>query len=154
MQPAERDRLLFRTIAAFKFLKAALLIVAGIGILKLTHHDIGTVAEHLASILHLNPGNRHVVHLIARASNVSPQRLREVGVGTFVYAAFFLTEGIGLWSLKQWGEWVTVIITGSLLPVEAYELWHRPTILRGAVFALNVAIVAYLVERIWSDRSL
>jgi uncharacterized membrane protein (DUF2068 family) len=155
MREAERNRLLFRTIAAFKLLKAALLAAAGVGILKLIHRDIGTVAEHLVSTLHLNPGNRYVVRAVARASNVTPQRLRELGVGTFVYAALFLTEGIGLWSLKTWGEWVTVIITGSMLPVEAYELWHRPTLPKGSLLLLNAAIVAYLVHRIWRklDRS-
>jgi hypothetical protein len=73
MREAERNRLVLRTIAAFKFLKAAVLVAAGVGILKLVHRDVATVAEHLVSTLHLNPGNRYVVRAIARASNVTPQ---------------------------------------------------------------------------------
>jgi len=87
---------------------------------------------------------------LARTTHVTPRRIHELGIGAFVYAALFLAEGIGLWSLKRWGEWVTVLITGSLLPLEIYELWHRLTLPRAAVFVLNAAIVWYLVVRLRS----
>ena len=57
-------------------------------------------------------------------------------------------EGIGLWLAKRWGEWVTVIITGSLIPVEIYECFHRGDAIKVLVLLLNIAIVIYLVRRI------
>jgi uncharacterized membrane protein (DUF2068 family) len=148
MQSSSRNRLLLRTIAAFKFVKALSLIIAGAGVLRLVHRDIGSVAEHLVEKFHLDPGNHYVSHTLSRVSNLTPQRLHEIGLVAFVYAGLFLLEGIGLWSLQRWGEWITVVITGSLLPVEMYELLHHPTVPRGAILLVNVAVVVYLIRRI------
>jgi uncharacterized membrane protein (DUF2068 family) len=143
-----RGGLLLRTIAVLKFLKAALLIAAGIGALHLVKRDIAEYAENLVVKYHLNPGNHFVAQALARTSNVTPRRLHEVGAVAFVYAALFLLEGIGLWSLKRWGEWVTVVITGSLLPFEVYELWHHPSWPKTVVLILNALILGYLIRRL------
>jgi uncharacterized membrane protein (DUF2068 family) len=143
-----RGGLLLRTIAVLKFLKAALLIAAGIGALHLVKRDIAEYAENLVVKYHLNPGNHFVAQALARTSNVTPRRLHEIGAVAFVYAALFLLEGVGLWSLKRWGEWVTVVITGSLLPFEVYELWHRPSWPKTMVLILNALILGYLIRRL------
>ena len=44
--------------------------------------------------------------------------------------ALFLVEGVGLWLLKRWAEWLTVIITSSLVPIEIYEIHRHPTPVR------------------------
>jgi uncharacterized membrane protein (DUF2068 family) len=107
-----------------------------------------TYAANLVSKYHLNPGNHFVAQVLERTANVTPRRLHELGIVAFVYSGLFLAEGIGLWSLKRWGEWVTIIITGSLLPFEIYELWHRLTWTRAGVLAINAAILWYLVVRL------
>jgi uncharacterized membrane protein (DUF2068 family) len=71
-----------------------------------------------------------------------------LGLVSFVYAGLFLTEGIGLWLLKRWAEWFTVIITSSLLPFEIYEIHRHPTPIKIVVILINVAIVGYLLYRI------
>jgi uncharacterized membrane protein (DUF2068 family) len=139
---------LLRIIALFKFLKAALLIATGIGAMRLAKNDISAYAAYLVGKYHLNPGNHFLAQALARVTNVTPRQLHELGVVAFVYAALFVTEGVGLWSLKRWGEWVTAIITGSLLPFEVYELWHRPTWPKGSVLVINAAILWYLVKRL------
>jgi uncharacterized membrane protein (DUF2068 family) len=149
---------LLRLIAFFKLLKAAALIVTGIGALRLIHADVGEVLEQWVAKLSLDPDSRIVNHAIERITNLPPHRFRELGIGSFIYAALFLTEGIGLWLLKRWAEWFTVIITSSLLPIEIYEIFHRPTVIKILVLLINVAVVAYLIHRIVrepraSDRS-
>lgn len=139
---------LLRAIAAFKFLKAALLIASGVGAFHLVNKDVTQVAENLVRKFHLDPGNRYVGLALERSANLTPRRLHELGAVAFVYAALFLAEGIGLWSLKRWGEWITVLITSSLLPFEVYELWHRPSTAKGAILALNILIVGYLALRL------
>jgi uncharacterized membrane protein (DUF2068 family) len=67
---------------------------------------------------------------------------------SFVYAGLFLTEGLGLWFLKRWAEWFTVIITSSLVPVEVYEIHRHPSAVKVVVLAINVAVVGYLLYRI------
>lgn len=148
MAKSRAHELLLRLIAAFKFLKAALLTATGIGALRLVKMDVFEYVTNLVAKYHLNPGNHFVAQVLARTANVNPRRLHELGIVAFVYAALFLAEGIGLWSLQRWGEWLTVVITGSLLPFELYELWHRLTVPRTAVLVVNVAVLWYLVNRI------
>jgi uncharacterized membrane protein (DUF2068 family) len=138
------DRLL-RMIAVFKFFKAASLIVLGIGAFRLVHKDLGGVLQHWIMTLKLDPGQHFLDVALAKAANVSPEQIKNVGVGSFIYAALFLSEGTGLWLRKRWGEWLTVIITGSLVPIEIYEIQRHPSWPKVVVFALNVAIVVYLI---------
>jgi uncharacterized membrane protein (DUF2068 family) len=71
---------------------------------------------------------------------------------TLSYAAVFAIEGIGLWMQKRWAEWLTTIITASLIPLEVWELFFRPNFGKAAVLVANVAIVAYLVWHVLSKR--
>jgi uncharacterized membrane protein (DUF2068 family) len=139
---------LIRLIALFKLLKAALLIVTGIGILKLIHNDVGTTLDHWVAKLGMDPGNRYLDHAFRKAASIPPDKMKDLGLGSFVYAALFLTEGIGLWMLKRWAEWFTVVITASLIPLEVWELHHHPTIVKILVLIINIAVVVYLLHRI------
>jgi uncharacterized membrane protein (DUF2068 family) len=112
------------------------------------HKDIGEIVERWVEAVHLDPGNRFVDAALSRISNLSPAQIKKIGLGGLIYAGLFLTEGIGLWLLKPWGEWVTVIITGSLVPVEIYEIYRHPSGMKIAVLVINVATVAYLIDRI------
>ena len=70
-----------------------------------------------------------------------------------VIAVVFATEGIGLWMQKRWAEWLTVIITASLIPLEVWELAHRPSFGIAAVLVANSAIVAYLAWHVVRSRA-
>ncbi|HUK31179.1 MAG TPA: DUF2127 domain-containing protein [Candidatus Acidoferrum sp.] len=139
-----KSRLVLRAIAFFRFAKAAVLIIAGAGILHLIHRDVGHTAEHLVERFHLNPGNHYLLLVLSRVSKLTPQQLREIGLAAFFYAGLFIIEGTGLWMLRRWGEWVTVVITGSLLPFEVISIWHHATISKCGIFLINAGIVAYL----------
>src|SRR5215831_3576657 len=131
------DQRLLRLIAAFKFLKAASLIAVSIGAFRLLHKDVREVAEHWVMRFGLDPGNRFVYRVLVRASLLSAKQIKELGLVGLLYAALFLTEGTGLWLLRRWGEWVTVIITGSLVPVEIYEIFRHPSAVKVVVLVLN-----------------
>jgi uncharacterized membrane protein (DUF2068 family) len=142
------QRAMLRLIAVFKLLKASLLIVVGAGILRLIHNDLATELDHWIARLGLDPGNRYVDHLLSKADSISPHQVRDLGLGSLVYAALFMTEGIGLWLLQRWAEWFTVVITASLLPIEVYEIHRHPTAVKILVLIVNVAVVVYLLYRI------
>jgi uncharacterized membrane protein (DUF2068 family) len=148
MKPSD-DRLL-RLIAVFKFLKAASLIAVSVGVFRLLHKDLGQVVEHWVKALKLDPGNHFVEAALERTAQVSPRQIKELGLGSLIYAALFLTEGTGLWLRKRWGEWLTVVITSTLVPLEIYEIHRHPNVAKVVVLGMNVAIVAYLVRRIRS----
>ncbi len=57
----------------------------------------------------------------------------------------FGVEGTGLLLRKRWAEWMVVIVTGSLLPLECYELFHKPNAVKAVLAAVNLLILAYLI---------
>jgi uncharacterized membrane protein (DUF2068 family) len=142
------DGTVLRLIALFKLLKAALLIAVGVGALKLLHRDMGSTLDHWVAVSGLDPGNRWVERGIEKVSNLSHAKVKGLGIVSFIYAGLFLTEGIGLWLMKRWAEWFTIIITSSLVPVEIYELYRHPTASKVLVLIINIAVVVYLIYRI------
>ena len=147
------DSRLIRAIAVFKLLKAILMIAVGVGTLKLLHRDVASVLEHWVTMLGLDPGNEYINRLLEKAANLSPNKIKGLGIVSFIYAGLFLTEGIGLWLVKHWAEWFTIIITSSLVPFEVYEIHRHPTPIKMLVLVINVAVVGYLLYRIRSERS-
>lgn len=134
-----------RIIGAFKLLKALALIAAGVGALRLLHKDVAAIAEHWINVFQVDPHNHFIDLLLAKLSNVDDRRLKELSIGTFIYAAVFLVEGLGLAMQKRWAEYFTIITTSSLLPIEVYELVRRVTFGRCLALVVNVAVVAYLI---------
>jgi len=139
---------LIRLIAIFKFLKAGLLIALGIGLFKLLHKDVGDVLQHWCEAMRLDPGSHFVNLALEKAAHVSPEQVKKLGLVSFLYAGLFLAEGTGLWLQKRWGEWLTVIITSSLVPVEIYEIYRHFSPVKVGVLVVNVAIVLYLIYHI------
>lgn len=134
-----------RVIAAFKLLKALGLIAVGVGALRLLHKDVAAIAEHWINMFRVDPHNHFIDLLLEKLAILDDRRLKELSIGTFVYAAVFLVEGVGLALRKRWAEYFTIITTSSLLPIEIYELARRVSIGRSIALLINVAVVAYLI---------
>ena len=139
------QRRMLRGIALFKLAKAALLIILGVTALKLVNTDIASGLENWVPQIGFGPASHYVGYAILKASELTPSKIRDVGVGSFIYAGLFLTEGLGLWFLKRWAEWMTIVITSSLVPVEIWEIIRKPHWGKVAVLVINLALVAYLV---------
>jgi uncharacterized membrane protein (DUF2068 family) len=135
-------------IAVFKLLKGVALIAVGVGALHLLHKDVAAVADHWINAFRVDPHNRFIHWLLAKVPLVDDKKLKELSVGTFFYAAVFLTEGVGLALHKRWAEYFTIITTGSFLPLEVYEIIHHATVAKGVALVINVAVVAYLVREL------
>jgi uncharacterized membrane protein (DUF2068 family) len=134
-----------RLIAAFKLLKGLALLALGIGALNLLHRDVEAIVVHWINIFQVDPNAHHVRLLLAKLSFLDDQRLKELSVGTFIYSAVFLTEGVGLAFGKRWAEYLTIATTASLLPLEIYELAKHASIGKVLALVINLAVVAYLV---------
>ena len=134
-----------RLIAAFKLLKALGLLALGIGALKLLHKDVAGEVEHWINMFRVDPHNHFIDSLLEKLSILDDRRLRELSVGTFIYAGVFFVEGIGLALQKRWAEYLTIVTTASLLPIEIYELTRRVSAGRCLALVINVAVVVYLV---------
>jgi len=135
-------------IAALKFVNGIGLLAIALGALHYVHGDIEKDFAHWMELMRADPHNKYLIWLLEKLSNVDERRLRQLSVGTFFYSALFLLEGTGLALAKRWAEYLTIITTASLMPLELYELYVRLTWPRGVVLVVNVIVVAYLVREL------
>jgi uncharacterized membrane protein (DUF2068 family) len=139
-------------IAALKFVNGIGLLAIGLGALHYLHGDIEKDVAHWMDLLRADPHNRYLLWLLEKLSNVDDRRLRQLSVGTFFYSALFLLEGTGLAMAKRWAEYLTIITTASLMPLEIYEIYVRTTVPRIVVLLVNIVVVAYLVVELRRTR--
>jgi len=132
-------------IAIFKLTKGVLLLLLGLGLLRLVHAEIATLFSLLIEALHLNADSRVIHALVLKVDALQPHSLLVASLVSLGYAGLLLTEGIGLWLELSWAAYLTVVSTSLLIPVELYEIIVRVTWLRVGVLMLNLVIVAYLI---------
>ncbi|HEY2991172.1 MAG TPA: DUF2127 domain-containing protein [Methylomirabilota bacterium] len=141
-----------RIIGAFKLLKGLLLAAVALGALHFVHRDLAEAGFHLARRLHLDPEGRLAEPALRRLTGVDPRLLMRFSLGALAYAALLLTEGIGLLMAQRWAEYLTIVATASLIPLEVYELTRHPNITRVTVLVVNLVIVVYLIVRVRWER--
>jgi uncharacterized membrane protein (DUF2068 family) len=124
----------------------------GIGALKLLHKDTAAIVEHWVNVFRVDPHNHFIDLLLEKLSILDDRRLKELSIGTFVYAGIFLVEGVGLALKKRWAEYLTIITTSSLLPIEIYELARRASAGKVLALLINLAVVAYLILELRRSR--
>ena len=140
-------------IAAERTLRGLLLLAAGIYLLTHTGSDFGSIANHLARSVELDP-RRHFIHrLIARLGSLSRHEIQLFGAAALAYGGLELVEGVGLFLRRRWAEWLTVVATSLLISFEIYELAKGPGPLKAAGLAINILIVLYLVRVIRRTRA-
>jgi uncharacterized membrane protein (DUF2068 family) len=142
---------LLRLIGVFKLLKGVFLIAAAISVFNLVHKDLADVIVRWQHRLHIAPGNILVEHLLEKALTVNQRQLVVVGIVLLIYAAMFTVEGIGLLLLKHWAEWMTVITTSGLIPIEIYEMVVRPSALKALTMLVNIVVAIYLVVHVRNE---
>lgn len=135
-------------IAVFKVVKGLLLLLLGLGLLKLVHAEIATLFSLLIEALHLNADSRIIHTLVLKVDALQPHTVLVAAVVSLGYAGLLLLEGVGLWLERSWAAYLTVISTSLLLPFELYEVVERVSLLRVGVLALNLVIVFYLVSQL------
>lgn len=143
-----RGAAMLQIIGVFKVAKAVALIAAAIAVFRLIHKDLGDVIREWAHRFHIAPGNEFVQDLIDRVLTVTHRQLIVLGIILLAYSTMFMIEGIGLLMLEHWAEWMTVITTSGLIPIEIYEIYHKPGWTKIAATAVNVIIAVYLIFRV------
>jgi uncharacterized membrane protein (DUF2068 family) len=151
---ATRSRRGLMLIGVLKLLKGLTLVVAGIGVLSLLHRDAAETVRHWIEYIRIDPHDRLIDHFLEKIAGISHRTLRRLGVGTLLYAAVFCTEGVGLLTARHWAEYMTAGVTTSFLPIEAYELFVHPSLVKALVVLINVVVVVYLLLEIKKERSL
>jgi len=138
------NRALF-AIAFFKFTKGALFLALAFGALSFLHKDVTAHVELWLDQLRIDRDNQFVGTLLSKLQLVHTKQLKEISALGAGYAALFLTEGTGLLFRKRWAEWLTIVATSSLMPIELYELIKQFTAIRLFALLINAAVVLYLI---------
>jgi uncharacterized membrane protein (DUF2068 family) len=141
----DRNRWLI-AIGALKLLKAVLFISMGFGVINLLHKDVADVLLRAFMALRFDPENRIVNMVLEKSALLSPQRLREISFAIFLYAALDIIEGTGLVLEKPWAEYFTLVLTGSFLPWEFYEIFRHLTVFKVVLTVLNLLVFVYLAK--------
>ncbi len=131
-------------IGALKVLRGAFFVAVGFGLLRMLHHDIYMFALRVVEALHLDPDRIAIARLLDKTALITVHRLKQLSALVFLYAALDLVEGTGLILEKRWAEYLTLIVTVALLPLEAVKAIHHPSHLALLILLVNVLIVIYL----------
>jgi uncharacterized membrane protein (DUF2068 family) len=136
-----------------KLIKMAILVGLGVAALLAVNHQPPEMLTQAADFVGIDQGSQHLHRLVAKASGWTPRKLEAVGLGCFVYAALFATEGIGLLKKKRWAEYFTIVITISFIPLEVYEIVHHASVAKVVALVLNIVVASYLIVRVRRDRA-
>jgi uncharacterized membrane protein (DUF2068 family) len=142
-----RDRSLVAWIVAFKAIKAIALTALGIVLLAARRTDPADLLVRAVMAFHLPLTSRLLDRLLTLAAHFTITRPTALAVTAFGYAALMGAEGLALYFRKRWARWFTIVATGSLIPLEVYEIVRRPHVMRVLVLVVNIAVVIYLAKR-------
>lgn len=141
-----------RAVAVFEFIKGSAVLLIGLGLLSLVHHDVQVAVERWMRLLHLDPAWHWCKVLLDDASTMTDLRLRRLAVLAFAYSAFRIIEAYGLWFEYLWAEWLAVISATIYLPFEIQRLTQKTTVAAVCVLMANLGIVAYLAYVLWDNH--
>lgn len=147
----ESDAVL-RLIGLFKLFKGIVLLLVGVELFHMLHKNVAEEVTHWILALQADPHSRYFHLLISKLGLMDDHRLKQFGAGSLFYAVLLLTEGTGLLLRKHWAEYFTIFVTGSLIPLEVYELVKHARIIKIVILIVNVAIVMYLIARVQRER--
>lgn len=146
------EDIVLRVIAIYKILHGLFFIVVGVGLIRLKHANLPQVLnDYVIQPMNFSPENKWVDWALDQADKVTPHQFQLAGDFSLVYAMLFLAEGIGLYLRKQWAEYVVIIITGSLLPVEIWTMIQKAELWKVGLIVGNLLIVGYLIHRLRLD---
>ena len=151
---ALRDRAILRFLAVERGVRGLLVLAAAYAVWRFKDSQASLrqvferdlpAAKPLADKLGYDLDNSPVVHTIRHVLTTRTSTLGWLAAALLGYAAIELAEAVGLWLIKRWAEYLTVVATAAFLPRESYELVEKVTWLRVVAFVFNLAVVVYLL---------
>jgi uncharacterized membrane protein (DUF2068 family) len=158
-----RSEIILRVFAVERFIR--FLLIGGVAvaiwqfrnskqsIANTFNRDLPIVKSTLSQ-LGFNISHSSLLLEFRKALHISPHTLGLIAVGVALFAVVELVEGIGLWQSRRWGEYFAMVVTSLGLPYEIYELTLKVGWLKLLLFAINLALVLYLVitKRLFGAR--
>jgi uncharacterized membrane protein (DUF2068 family) len=149
------ERKAHRVVAAigiFQLSKALLLFLLALAVFRLVEPEHMRRLIEWLNDLPLAEGSATIARTADWLLSLTPRHIQIAGWVACAYSTVFAVEGVGLWLQQRWAEYLTAIVTASLIPFELWELARQVTLLKLVALALNVAIVWYLVYLLRHER--
>lgn len=122
---ALKDATILRVLAAERFIRGLFLWLLAYGVVKFDgaqdsiQRALDTdlrLLEPLGREIHVNFEDTGPVRFLQEALEYEHSTLVWIAIGVFAYGAVQIVEGVGLWKLKRWGEYVAVVATSAFVP--------------------------------------
>ena len=140
----------FLVVIAFKWVKGIAFVIFGIAALRLARLEIMPTAVEIARFLSVSRENALVHRVADIIRSVTPKQAGAAGIASLVIGVVFFVEGALLLARVWWSTYLTIGLTAMGIPLELWEIAHRPdSIRRYVLFALNVGILVFL----WTRRN-
>lgn len=149
-----RDLVIMRLLAVERALRALLLLLLAIGILRWRGSKDAIeqafeveipILRPLAEQIGWNIDGSWLVRTVREALGLSETTLMWIAIALLAYCALQFAEAYGLWTMKRWGEYLAVVATSVFLPLEIYELTQRVTVLKLGALLVNIAAIVWLL---------
>ena len=141
-----------RAVAILEGAKGAIVLLAGLGVLSLIHHDVQHVADQIVRHTHLNPARHYPQIFLHAAARVTDRGLWWLAAGAAAYCLVRFVEAYGLWRQRAWAEVFAAASGAIYLPFEIYRLTRGESNLAIVALVLNLAVVAFMLYALWTRR--
>ncbi|HNI70044.1 MAG TPA: DUF2127 domain-containing protein [Marmoricola sp.] len=155
---ALRDALILRAYAMERLVRGCLMVLLAVGVylFKDSRHALHDVFQSYLPLFQPFADRMGVdldtfgpVRLVERILLLNPDTLNWMIGLVSVYAVLLFAQGVGLWSMRRWGEYVAAVATSVFIPFEIHELLEKVTWIRVSALVLNILLVVYIV---WTKR--
>ena len=147
---------LLRLLAVERALRGTLMLLGAIVIFQVAAQRGSILSEIQRLLLAYRPLGQElgvqltgswIVTEIEKYLGGNGNAFRLAGLGLLAYGIVQIVEGVGLWGGWRWAEYLATIATSLFIPLEIYELVHKPTALKAMALTVNVIVVIYLVYK-------
>jgi len=155
---AVRDAFILRLLALERLVRGMALVALAYGLwrfggaresLQRVFDSYLPTVRPLATRLGVDLNETGPVHAVEQLLAISSSTLLLATLGVLAYGLLELTEAVGLWLMRRWGEYVAVIGTAIFIPLEVHEIVAKVTWLRVTALVVNLFAVIYLL---WTKR--
>jgi uncharacterized membrane protein (DUF2068 family) len=143
----ERNRVRYlKLIAVFKILKGLFLLSLGVSLIFLNSRarwmdSISGWATDELLIVH----SKTLHYLLNQLQHaLTGGHLRATGVLALFYSGILFTEGLGVYFQKRWAEFLMIIATSALIPLEIHHLFVKRSVAAVIILLVNCFIVWFL----------
>ena len=131
-------------IIGFKLLKGVVALLLALKVRTLMDDNLPEQFQRLLEFLHLDPEKKFFADLADRVAEITPANLRWVVAGSILYSLFMLMQAVGLIFRVSWVVWLVIGESAFFIPIEMFELVHRPSWITLSILTANAFIVWYL----------